>query len=185
MENKKNVSEINEQTRLLRRIVELEKELVLAKAQADYDGLTGCLRRETLYKILEKRRTLGFMPKHMSVAVIDVDHFKKINDTRGHSKGDEVLREVAETLRRGLAHGSLLCRMGGEEFVVISESPLELSLCEFETLRQTIENETAVTVSVGVSKWDTDVPLSSALEAADMAMYQAKQAGRNQLKLAA
>lgn len=175
---------------LLARIEELEKEIAITRERADKDGLTGCLRREALFSILESRKQFGWLAKEVAVLVIDIDHFKKINDTHGHLVGDKALEHIGRILRTSLPEGALVSRIGGEEFVVIAEMNHSESIKLGEKIRKEIENSPLklnltqnlkITASLGIASWNTDAPLPLAIAQADEALYRAKKGGRNQV----
>jgi two-component system cell cycle response regulator len=162
------------------------------------DGLTGLHNRRYLERHL---RTLVQQAvareRPLSVLLLDVDHFKAINDGFGHTAGDGVLREFSARVRKAIRGIDLACRMGGEEFVVaMPDTDAALAMRVAERLRQKIaadrfhvgqtEESIDVTVSIGISSLDSveDTP-ESLLKRADQALYEAKRAGRNQVKAAA
>lgn len=130
-----------------------------------------------------------------SLAVLDLDHFKHINDHFGHAVGDDVLRAVGSLLSHGLRPPDVVGRMGGEEFLILlRNTPLQQALPVCERLRQLIESHDwaalapavggqslRVTASLGVCRVMPGEDMRSALERADSAMYRAKQSGRNQV----
>lgn len=127
----------------------------------------------------------------LSLLVLDIDHFKRFNDTLGHAVGDEVIERVGYLLREQVRKPHLPCRYGGEEFVVVLpgvDAPEAMALAE--RLRCQIENHSAyalaITVSIGVSTFTgTEFENHQAMfDAADVALYQAKKNGRNQVRLA-
>ena len=128
----------------------------------------------------------------LTILLLDVDHFKKVNDTHGHQVGDEVLVAVAQRLRASLRSTDVLARYGGEEFVVcLPETPVDGARAIAERLRASVEAEIvpamgrAVTVSIGVAMLRPDTQsVGSLLENADAALYRAKRAGRNRVELA-
>lgn len=156
------------------------------------DALTGLYNRRHFNAELERE----FMRSkryggNLCIAIIDIDFFKKINDTYGHLCGDYVLKEVAYLILENFRKTDMVFRYGGEEFVVImTETSLENSLIPLERLRKTIENNNfiykdqkiTVTVSIGVEANQTDTT-DEFLNNADKALYQAKQNGRNQTVL--
>ena len=122
--------------------------------------------------------------------MIDVDHFKKFNDTYGHQLGDEVLKTVAATLQESSRETDSAYRFGGEEFVlVLRETEVEAARDAAERFRQKVEKvaegvhlPSQVTVSIGVSAVGAEISsIDSLIEAADEALYQAKNNGRNQV----
>jgi len=173
-----------------RRAVRLSAALADAHNAASTDPLTGLGNRRALDKATE-----GLSGRDTSVAVvmIDLDHFKSVNDTHGHSVGDRVLLHVAETLQAALRGDDLGFRIGGEEFVVLLfDCDAEGAQRTAERLRLRIEQAPlelasgtlSVTASLGVSGWNPSHSAGStsfvhALERADAALYQAKREGRN------
>ena len=158
------------------------------------DPLTGLHNRRYMsgqLGALVKRATLGGDP--VAALVIDIDHFKRVNDTFGHDVGDEVLREFAVRLATNVRAIDLACRLGGEEFVVIMpDSGLEAAHKVAERLRlhisgspfrvQGADEPLSVTVSIGVAATlgDGDAP-EALIKRADAAVYDAKRSGRNQV----
>jgi len=129
----------------------------------------------------------------LSIAIIDIDYFKKINDTYGHSCGDYVLKEIAYLMNKNFRQTDTLFRYGGEEFVVVlTETPKETAHIPMERLRKLVENhvfkfhneEIKVTISVGInSKTDYESALYM-FDDADKALYEAKKSGRNRIETA-
>lgn len=125
---------------------------------------------------------------HLCLAVIDVDHFKNINDSYGHAAGDKTLQVIAQNISRCLRSTDFIARWGGEEFVVLlpQTSPEELAK-PLESIRNQIEKipfkfkdkKVTITVSVGASSFDSDDTIEAVFERADTALYQAKNTGRN------
>jgi len=160
------------------------------KQLAFLDGLTGIFNRrylETrLNEEIERSRRYDTI---LSVAMVDVDHFKRLNDEFGHLLGDEVLRQVACLLSQLLRKSDVVCRYGGEEFVVLlPQTSTEQALLVAEKLRRAIEEwkfpgvPRAVTISVGVATCpDHATTRDQLLKAADNALYTAKQTGRNRV----
>ncbi|MCZ2103512.1 MAG: GGDEF domain-containing protein, partial [Burkholderiales bacterium] len=126
--------------------------------------------------------------------IVDIDHFKRINDTHGHAAGDAVLCQVADRLRAAVRQGDLVCRMGGEEFVVICLDTEDAGATRLaERLRAAVESmavpvggrqETIrCTVTIGVSQtFAGGEALDRALQQADAALYRGKAAGRNRVE---
>jgi diguanylate cyclase (GGDEF)-like protein len=124
----------------------------------------------------------------LSLLVVDIDHFKQFNDRHGHTRGDEVLKTVADHLCRGVRRGDSVCRYGGEEFALILPGANGDEATKIaETLRTTLESnpmpEETITISIGVaSTRDRDFDNADALfQAADRALYRAKDHGRNRV----
>ncbi|HEX7706916.1 MAG TPA: diguanylate cyclase [Thermoanaerobaculia bacterium] len=179
-----------------RRVVEMQKQLVEMAGQLEElsmrDGLTGVYNRRHFGTTLEKAFAHSQRyQRPLSVAVIDVDCFKTINDSLGHQAGDSVLAEVARRFSRSIRASDYVARYGGEEFVVLlPETQLEDAVTFGEKLRQAIAEapvalgagqEVPVTVSVGAASL-SHTQFTSASEmvaAADQALYRAKRNGRN------
>ena len=158
---------------------------------ASIDPLTGAGNRRSQNQKLDAvhaifRRT--YAPG--SVLMLDVDHFKKINDTHGHVVGDQVLVEIAELIRSSTRATETLYRYGGEEFVVVAEQTnIEAAAKLADKLRTTIENKlfstgVKLSVSVGVAELRAGEERQAWLSRADVALFQAKGRGRNQVILA-
>jgi diguanylate cyclase (GGDEF)-like protein len=119
------------------------------------------------------------------LAVVDIDHFKRVNDLHGHLIGDEVLMRVAQLMRSTFRHGDRIYRFGGEEFVVLLRCPTtDTARVAYERLRRRIAAHDfpqvgTLTVSIGYTGIDADDTPGAAFERADQAVYQAKQSGRN------
>lgn len=159
--------------------------------QASEDGLTGLLNRRAFFDTAElvasSRRASG---AESATMVIDVDRFKRINDTYGHAVGDHVLRELAHQLAGALRTGDLVGRLGGEEFcVLLPDTEVAMAVEMGDRLRRsvaargygTIDEPITVTVSVGVSRLHADETVDDSLHRADAAMYEAKRAGGDQV----
>ena len=153
----------------------------------EHDTLTGLRNRKTfdamfLKRLAELRVAQG--EPHW-IGVIDIDHFKRINDRYGHLFGDEVLMLIARILRSAFPPGDILYRFGGEEFVVqMSATPFEEAWSVFDGLRQRVADYCfpqvgQVTVSVGFTAIERNDTPSSAFDRADEALYEAKKQGRN------
>ncbi len=166
----------------------LRKEVEQWRVRAERDFLTGCLRREALLNLLESRSQFGLLESKMTVVVVDVDHFKLINDKHGHHVGDLALRHTAEILQQYLPKGGLVSRMGGEEFCLVIPGSLETNRRVIEGIRIALDKNPCpldngaklhMTASFGAVEWDSLTPLLTASIAADALMYDAKNAGRN------
>lgn len=165
--------------------------LDLLEQRAHLDGLTELGNRFALQDALVREFAAGRRDETpLSVLVIDIDHFKRINDQYGHAAGDEILRRVALTLRAAVRPHDFLARYGGEEFVVLApDCPPELALRTAETIRTqaaalevTFRNHRIrLTTSVGVHCVEPPYGADpqEAFDRADQALYRAKSAGRN------
>ena len=145
------------------------------------DALTGVGNRRMFDDSLESFRALfNRYGKHFSLAMIDIDHFKKINDTRGHLQGDQALTMVGALLRELARETDIVARYGGEEFVILMpETPFDGAGIYCERVRREIESKLDLTVSIGTASTEHFGITDDLLHAADRALYQAKEAGRN------
>jgi diguanylate cyclase (GGDEF)-like protein/putative nucleotidyltransferase with HDIG domain/PAS domain S-box-containing protein len=156
------------------------------QALATTDPLTGCLNRRSFFAAFETHWASAKRYDHsLSCIMVDVDHFKRINDRHGHSVGDQVLRHVAELLKT-LARGTdIVCRYGGEEFcILLPQIDVVAAVAAAERFRQGIESKPcagiSVTASVGVSSIEFKARDPQALlDQADKSLYAAKRNGRN------
>jgi diguanylate cyclase (GGDEF)-like protein len=182
-------------TRLEAQRSELTQALQRIQALATRDDLTGLLNRRAVLERLhiELRERDRALPR-LCVALIDLDHFKRINDSFGHAAGDQVLRRFAELARAELRGGDVIARWGGEEFLVMMPgADVEQGLRGLDRIRQRLrgspldEIEPALTISfsAGLSLCSEEADLERAIERADAAMYRAKQAGRDRVLAAA
>ena len=163
--------------------------------QATHDALTGVFNRRHIEDLL--RKEVDRAARHarpLSVAMIDADHFKRINDTYGHQTGDEVLREISARCRQTLRSNDLFGRYGGEEFLVVfPETNLDEAGAVAERLRVAVGGApirigdggkaVEVTVSIGLAAHAPGHDLDRVVERADAALYAAKQAGRNVVRV--
>jgi diguanylate cyclase (GGDEF)-like protein len=162
------------------------------RENASRDFLTGLHNRRFLY---ESGASLMATAKRgqidLTAAIVDVDHFKQINDTHGHEAGDLILRKVAECLTRHLRESDMVARVGGEEFALLTVNMApESTAAYFEELRRAITEirvihggkSIGVTVSIGVHSGGAD-NLPAFIDLADQALYKAKAAGRNTVHL--
>jgi diguanylate cyclase (GGDEF)-like protein len=181
--------------RVGRRMIDLQDELNAARSllehQASHDTLTGVLNRRAIVAALDRElRRAERANGGLSLALLDIDHFKAVNDTFGHKAGDEVLAGFAELLRRNLREYDHIGRFGGEEFLIIApEFSGEPATGLYERLRAAVAKAPfatsagamPITVSIGVAVSGAAPCAESLLAAADAAMYAAKRAGRNRV----
>jgi diguanylate cyclase (GGDEF)-like protein len=157
---------------------------IKSRAEAMIDPLTGLLNRKALDRRSEELAQQAAI-NHLPVAVVvgDIDHFKVVNDTRGHAEGDEVLKAVAAQLRDTLRAFDLVYRVGGEEFLVLLPGADEARAVDLaEELRHAIEEHTEVTMSFGVAASHGEFDYGPIFCAADRALYEAKARGRNRVE---
>lgn len=146
------------------------------------DNLTGLYARHYLNERIQRKQEKDASG---SLIVVDIDHFKKINDTYGHQVGDAILIQVSSIIRSAIRESDIAARWGGEELAIyLPQLSLDQTLKVAERIRSRVEEETApkVTVSCGVSEWssgDERISVESLFYRADMALYEAKHQGRN------
>jgi two-component system, cell cycle response regulator len=184
-----------------RRILDLQTELISAQEslrfQATHDLLTGLWNRSGILSILNRELSRSErVGSHLSVIMIDLDHFKDINDTFGHLVGDAALQETARRMRSSLRSYDELGRYGGEEFLVVAPGSTSTDASSLATrlCRSICESPIAVgsdriikvSASLGVASNSDSVCLDEdkLLRTADIALYRAKQGGRNRVELA-
>jgi diguanylate cyclase (GGDEF)-like protein len=170
---------------LASRVSEMER-------QSRIDALTRVYNRRYFDEraSAELERALGRGTREpLSLLLVDIDHFKRFNDLFGHARGDEVLRQVARILRDGVRRGDVVCRYGGEEFaLLLPGTDARQAVAVGEALRRAVADAKAsaggpVTISVGVASTEAGdmASVTDLFHAADMALYDAKAAGRNRV----
>jgi len=169
---------------------ELRKTLAAQQEQAIIDPLTRVPNRLGFEQQLgDEMARWERYHSHLSLAIIDIDHFKRINDGFGHAAGDKVLIAVARQIRDAVRRTDRVCRYGGEEFVVLlPETDLRAAFLALDKVRDLIANcqfqykdeRVPVTISVGVAQFDDTDTFDAVFERADAALYRAKESGRNQ-----
>jgi len=177
--------------RLKRKETELKAVLAQAHEVSHTDALTFLPNRRQI--IGDLQREVMFSDRYgtpFSISMLDIDHFKKVNDTHGHTVGDEVLRSMADELRQHIRHPDTIGRYGGEEFLVIlPHSPLTAAIEQAERLCKHVrslvikagEHDISLTISIGVAQYKIHKEgWQSFLSRADKALYQAKNNGRDQ-----
>lgn len=170
---------------------ELSDAVRTIEALVNVDSLTGVYNRRYLFgmlsqEVMRHRRTKA----PFSVCIMDIDHFKQVNDVYGHQAGDEILREVACRVSEGLRSTDFFGRYGGEEFLIILlQTPLEGALVKAEKVRKEIRSlrfpnvskTLKVTVSIGVAEYRQEEDIDETLSRADKSLYSAKRMGRNRV----
>ena len=172
--------------------LEARIEAVMRRAELGRrDALTGLANRRTFDEYLDSMFAPGAqLGQPFALVLLDLDHFKRINDTQGHSAGDQVLRDVATVALRQLRSGEQFFRIGGEEFAMVVHGDRDVGVIVAERLRTAVESESREprlpTISAGVAAFPQDAHTREDLfRQADIALYAAKQAGRNTVSLAA
>lgn len=161
--------------------------------QATRDPLTGVMNRRAFFdSSVPMMAALHREKTELAVCLLDIDHFKKVNDHHGHAIGDQVLKQIARIAHEVMREGDLFARFGGEEFVVLLHNSNRAQAEQvMQRLREAIasqameagETRLSITFSAGIAhaKGPARIALDTLLEAADRAMYQAKQAGRDRI----
>ncbi len=177
------------QTTLSRDLLQLRD--MLQREKFSFDALTGALNREAFAPLLEQEyERIRRSGESGALCMMDLDHFKVVNDTCGHLGGDRVLRRVSEFLRQHLRKYDVICRYGGEEFLMLLpgvDTGQVLEILErvrrelAETSIDLAEGGVRVTASFGVTLLDPERSLEANLDCADQAMYEAKDQGRNRV----
>ncbi len=169
---------------------ELANALVRIQILATRDELTGLLNRRHMIEVITQHcNRLGRSGHHrFCLALIDIDHFKRINDTHGHGMGDEVLRGFADAIQKSLRDTDVLARWGGEEFLLLlNDTKAELANLTLERTRAALSAATLIaglpelkpTFSAGLTVYHDAEALDVCIERADRALYKAKNEGRN------
>lgn len=161
--------------------------------QSIRDSLTGLFNRHFMQIALEREISRAVRRKStLAVLMLDVDHFKRFNDTYGHEAGDNVLREIAQVFRANVRNEDIVCRYGGEEFaIILPEISPEIAYDRSQALHRAVADLSIslgggvigeATVSLGIALYPNDGNTAeSLLRAADQALYKAKRQGRNQI----
>ncbi len=189
-------NELRARLRTGRRILTLQSEQLKAREefqqQATHDHLTGIWNRSAIFDLVHREFEIALRSgSTLGIMMLDVDSFKKVNDTHGHLAGDEVLREITRRILRALRSTDLVGRYGGEEFLILLPNcgSHEVRLCAERILESMVDrpvtvdsSEIAITVSLGTTVLDPALSAEKeALAAADNALYIAKKSGRNRV----
>lgn len=177
---------------------QIQRQNLELQKHANLDPMTGCLNRRAFFSVAEPlfRKSLGNGGVLFCI-MLDIDHFKLVNDRHGHSVGDLVIQQVANTVHRSLRPSDLFCRYGGEEFCLLLDGGDPDGVLVAERIRERIEREGGlgvrsvpgmrVTSSFGVSAIGLGTPvdtLKDLIDLADAALYESKRKGRNQVTFA-
>ena len=186
----KSLVKAKERWNLLLEKEELQKKLA---HMAMYDALTNILSRRAIMEQIESetQRTNRY-ERSLSILMVDIDHFKRVNDTYGHIAGDGVLREVARVLRKKIRGSDFVGRYGGEEFlVVLPETGLAQALILGEKLREGVSSLVVpvdgaelkeTTISLGAAEYGNEKTVDEFINRSDHWLYEAKRSGRNQVQ---
>ena len=193
-----NLKELQARLRAGKRILDLQSELLAAQAQLEilvsHDFLTGLWNRSAVLERLAQELARSQRERNpVGVILTDIDHFKRVNDTYGHARGDQVLQEVAKRMTETIRPYDSVGRYGGEEFlIVVADCDIQQTFGLAERIRHALSaapmaltgGPSEVTASFGVSASHPgeDVDLKDLIEAADRALYRAKENGRNRVE---
>ena len=177
-----------------RRLIDLLTELrdILIEHQSGFDALTGAINRKAISLLLDHSfENMMRYSQGYSIAMLDIDNFKAINDTYGHSIGDQVLKHISKFLKNNLRRSDCAGRYGGEEFLILlPDTNVDTALAVLQVAREDFINtgillaDTSlhITFSAGVSQvLEEDEDAWAAVKRADDALYQAKESGRNRI----
>jgi diguanylate cyclase len=177
-----------------KQVTELRNNLDTVKKEALTDGLTGLLNRKAFDKqIIESVSECKEFGTPLVFMLLDIDYFKKFNDTYGHQVGDQVLRLVARTLTDNVKGRDFAARYGGEEFaIILPDTPVSAGLKVAEILRKSVESKEVVnkasnehlgriTLSIGIAEYTPGEEIPDLVLRADQALYEAKRTGRNRV----
>ena len=178
------------------RIVNIEtyyEEKIYLVEQIKREPFTGLYNRRTLYNVIDKYiHSVNEKTESVYLVMLDIDNFKKVNDTYGHVKGDEVITCVANILKKATKVNGIAARYGGEEFALVLKNIEMNTVCEIcNEVRQQIEKqrfdfqkeEEYITISGGIAKWVENWDATILFEKADIALYEAKRSGKNRMKI--
>lgn len=163
-------------------LLSLQQKTIELSQQAHTDGLTGLLNRRAFSLAWEQLRQLGSAPnREFALMMLDIDHFKQCNDSLGHAQGDAMLKQVAQALQKLARHTDLICRFGGDEFLLLAPDTSSQGMAHLATrLTEQLHHASAeCTVSIGICASD-QASCAELLCLADQALYSSKRNGRNQ-----
>jgi diguanylate cyclase len=179
-----------------REVENLRDQLELSRQEATTDALTGLLNRRAFdVQMLKTTEKADVSQEYLSLLMIDIDHFKKVNDTHGHLVGDKVIRFIATQLSKNVKGRDIVARIGGEEFaILLPNTQLENARILAESIRSKIEKSQlkrmdnseslgSITVSIGATCYKRNEPTNDFLQRADKALYSSKNAGRNKVSM--
>jgi diguanylate cyclase (GGDEF)-like protein len=170
---------------------ELKAALNTINELAIHDDLTKAYNRRHLFGEIQRQKALADRGRtFFSIALLDLDHFKRANDTYGHLKGDDILKHLIQAVKHEIREVDCLARYGGEEFIIVMSNTdiIEAEECA-ERVKKTVEklkfpgfpDSFGITVSIGIAAYQRNESIEQLISRADDALYQAKSAGRNQV----
>lgn len=177
-----------------REVEKLRRDLESARREAETDPLTGLANRKRFSRVLGKAmKNASASRSDLCLMMLDIDHFKEVNDKYGHSFGDLVLQSVGDTLLKCVKGRDTACRFGGEEFaIILPDTPLKGAQKLAENIRKTIEQGKiqrtesqeiigAITISIGVTIYHPSESAHAFIDRSDAALYRSKEKGRNRV----
>jgi diguanylate cyclase (GGDEF)-like protein/PAS domain S-box-containing protein len=174
-------------------IIKLNKELIemnnILKNKSIRDGLTNLYNHQYMNEVMETQlKEIELTKRNLCLMMMDIDHFKRVNDKYGHLVGDKVLKEIADLILKNTRESDYVGRYGGEEFIImLPDTDIEMALKIAEDIRKNIQehrfeiDNLKVTISIGVAHY-TGQSLNSLINRADVLLYQAKSSGRNRVE---
>lgn len=179
-------------------LTELKQDLASVREESMTDALTGIANRKAFdMRLLQAAAEATEDGEPLCLLIVDIDFFKKFNDTYGHQAGDQIIRLVAQTFKKGLKGQDTAARYGGEEFgIVLPKTEIANAVRVAEVLRRTVamkevvnrsnqEKLGQITISVGTTQYRIGESIESFIERADSALYRAKENGRNRVEVEA
>ena len=167
---------------------QLSSSLTIYREKARIDGLTGVLNRTTFMELLhDEIRHSQLLSSPLTLLILDIDDFKKVNDTYGHLVGDGILKNIGATMTRTLRRNDIIARYGGEEFaVLIPFAPMSEGRQAAEKIRaclaaMVVPDHPRITVSIGCAEYQPGEPQEGFFKRTDDALYMAKKSGKNRV----
>lgn len=155
--------------------------------EASFDNLTQIYNRNMFHKLMEEKiHNVSLTHGNICFAILDIDHFKVVNDTYGHLVGDDVLKHLTNLIQKHIRENDIFARWGGEEFILAFEVKMKSAIKVIENIRVVIEKEEFeevkhITCSFGVTEFRKNDTINSMTKRADEALYEAKENGRNRV----
>ncbi len=170
--------------KLFQREVDAKQREIELSLEANYDSLTKIYNRKMFENIIKTKMDNQNRP--LVLIMIDIDYFKRVNDTYGHLVGDDVLKAITILIKKHIRADDLFARWGGEEFILSLDVNINEGVKITDTLRSFIEKEkfdviNSLTCSFGITQFKANDTLAKMIKRADIALYRAKQSGRNRV----
>ena len=168
-------------------ITQITNQSLEYKHDANFDALTQIYNRNMFNQMIDKKMKMVKLQKlPLSFILLDIDHFKQVNDTYGHLVGDDILKNLVALIKKHTRDSDIFARWGGEEFVLIFDVSIDRGFQIAQSLRKHIEQEKfdvvkQITCSFGITQIQQDDTVESMTKRADVALYEAKESGRNRV----